>query len=33
PEVDPSDSSRYLLTTIPNTSGTLLPSIGVVVEF
>jgi hypothetical protein len=33
PEVDPNDSSRYLLTTIPNTSGTLLPSIGVVVEF
>jgi hypothetical protein len=33
PVVDPNDSSRYLLTTIPNTSGTLLPSIGVVVEF
>jgi hypothetical protein len=32
-EIDPNDPSRYLLTTIPNTSGTLLPSIGVVVEF
>lgn len=33
PEVNPDDPSRYLLTTIPNTSGTLLPSVGVVVEF
>ncbi len=33
PVVDPNDPSRYLLTTIPNQSGTILPSIGVVVEF
>lgn len=33
PVVDPEDPSRYLLTTIPNTNGTILPSIGVVVEF
>jgi len=33
PVVNPEDESRYLLTTIPNQSGTLLPSIGVVVEF
>ncbi|HKL40357.1 MAG TPA: TonB-dependent receptor [Cryomorphaceae bacterium] len=33
PVVDPGDDSRYLLTSIPNQSGTLLPSIGVVVEF
>ncbi|HKK40551.1 MAG TPA: TonB-dependent receptor, partial [Cryomorphaceae bacterium] len=33
PVVDPNDDSRYLLTSIPNQSGTLLPSIGVVVEF
>jgi len=30
---DPSDATRYLLTTIPNTAGTLLPSVGIVVEF
>lgn len=30
---DPNDPSRYLLTTIPNTAGILLPSIGLVVEF
>lgn len=30
---DPSDASRYLLTTIPNTAGTLLPTVGIVVEF
>jgi len=33
PVVNPDDPSRYLLTTIPNTSGTILPSIGVVIEF
>jgi hypothetical protein len=33
PITDPSDGDRYLLTTIPNTAGTLLPSVGVVVEF
>ncbi len=33
PVVNPDDPSRYLLTTIPNQSGTFLPSIGVVVEF
>jgi len=33
PVVNPEDQSRYLLTTIPNQSGTFLPSIGVVVEF
>ena len=30
---NPSDPSRYLLTTIPNTAGTLLPTVGIVVEF
>lgn len=30
---DPNDSSRYLLSTIPNTAGTLLPSVGIIVEF
>src|SRR5690606_30899627 len=30
---DPSDPSRYLLTRIPNTAGTFLPSVGIVVEF
>ncbi len=30
---DPNDASRYLLTTIPNTAGTLLPSVGIIVEF
>ncbi len=33
PVTDPTDSSRYLLTTIPNNAGTLLPTIGIVVEF
>jgi hypothetical protein len=33
PVVDPEDPTRYSLTTIPNESGTILPSIGVVVEF
>jgi len=33
PVTDPDDSSRYLLTTLENTSGTLLPSIGVIIDF
>jgi hypothetical protein len=33
PITNPDDPSRYLLSTIPNTTGTFLPSIGVVVEF
>ena len=33
PVEDPNDSSKYLLTTIPNTAGILLPSIGIVVDF
>ncbi len=33
PITDPEDPSRYLLTTIPNTSGTVLPTLGVVIEF
>jgi hypothetical protein len=33
PVVDPNDPSRYLLTTIPNDLGTLLPTIGIVVDF
>jgi len=33
PVADPNDESKYLLKTIPNTSGTLLPSIGVIIEF
>lgn len=33
PQVNPADDSRFLLTSIPNQNGTLLPSIGVVVEF
>ena len=31
--VDPNDPSRYLMETIPNTSGTVLPTIGVIFEF
>jgi hypothetical protein len=33
PVEDPGDPSRYLLSSIENTAGTLLPSIGIVVEF
>ena len=33
PITDPNDSSRYLLTTIPNISGNILPTVGIVVEF
>lgn len=33
PITDPNDADRYLLSTIPNTAGTLLPTIGVVIEF
>ena len=33
PVTDPADPSRYLLKTIPNTAGTLLPSVGIVIEF
>lgn len=33
PLVNPDDQSRYQLTSIPNTVGTFLPSIGVVIEF
>jgi hypothetical protein len=33
PVVNPDDPSEYVLTTIPNTAGTILPTIGVVVEF
>lgn len=33
PVTDPSDPTRYLLTQIPNTVGTLLPTIGIVIEF
>lgn len=30
---DPNDPTRYLMKTIPNTSGTILPTIGVIFEF
>lgn len=30
---DPNDPTRYLMTTLPNVSGTVLPSIGVIFEF
>ncbi len=33
PLADPNDPERYLLTRIPNSVGTFLPSIGVVIEF
>lgn len=33
PVVDPNDPSRYLLTELPNAQGTLLPTIGAIVEF
>lgn len=33
PVVDPNDPERYLLTSIPNSVGTFLPTIGVVIEF
>lgn len=33
PVVDPNDPERYLLTSIPNSVGTFLPTIGIVVEF
>ncbi len=33
PLTNPSDPDRYLLEKIPNTSGTILPSIGLMIEF
>lgn len=33
PIVDPNDNSRYLMTTLPNESGTVVPSVGVIFEF
>lgn len=33
PTVDPSDPSRYLLRQVANPSGTILPSLGIVIEF
>lgn len=33
PETDPSDPSRYTLKYISGTSGTVLPTVGVIVEF
>lgn len=33
PIVDPNDGSRYLITEIPNSTGSLLPTIGAIVEF
>jgi len=30
---DPNDSSRYLLKELPNSSGTVLPTIGIIIEF
>ncbi len=33
PLTDPNDSSRYLLKTITNASGTVLPTIGIMIEF
>lgn len=32
PVVDPADSSRYLLTRLPNTNGTVIPTLGIIVE-
>lgn len=33
PMVDPNDNSRYLMKTLSNTSGTRVPSIGIILEF
>jgi hypothetical protein len=33
PLTDPNDSTRYLLKTITSTSGTILPTIGIMIEF
>ncbi len=33
PQTDPNDASRYLLKTIASTSGTILPTIGIMIEF
>jgi len=33
PQIDPNDSSRYLTKTIANSSGTIQPSIGIIVDF
>jgi hypothetical protein len=33
PLTDPNDSSRYLLKTIDSTSGTILPTVGIMIEF
>jgi hypothetical protein len=31
--IDPTDSSRYQLRSLENTAGTLLPTIGIIIEF
>jgi hypothetical protein len=33
PQTDPNDASSYLLKTIASTSGTILPTIGIMIEF
>jgi hypothetical protein len=33
PQTDPNDPSRYLTRNIPNNNGTIIPSIGIIVEF
>jgi hypothetical protein len=33
PLTDPKDSSKYLLKTIASSSGTILPTIGIMIEF
>ncbi|KAB2809921.1 TonB-dependent receptor [Phaeocystidibacter luteus] len=33
PVVDPNDNSKYLMTTLPNETGTVIPSVGLIFEF
>ena len=33
PLTDPNDPNKYLLKTIKNTSGTVLPTLGIMIEF
>ena len=33
PITNPNDSNRYLLQSLPNTAGTVLPTIGIIVDF
>jgi hypothetical protein len=33
PKIDPNDDSRYILRSIPSESGTIVPTIGIIIEF